>query len=493
MSFDSLQFLVFFVVMFFLYYSVVPDRYRWLLLLLGSCYFYMAYIPKFILILFFLITVDYVLGIQISKATGHRRKIFLVMSIIANLGTLFFFKYFNFFNENVAVIAQLIHWNYPLVLLDIALPLGLSFHVFQSLSYVIEVYKGKQEPERHYGIYALYVMFFPQLVAGPIERPQQLLHQFHESHSFDYAKIRRGFELMLWGFFKKLVIADRIGLLVDHIYSNISGTNGVSVIIAAVFFAYQIYCDFSGYSDIAVGTALVFGYDLVNNFERPYASRSIAELWQRWHISLSSWLKDYLYYPLAFAGKKITKARIYLSIFITFVLIGLWHGANWTYVIFGTLQGVYMIFSSWTASARNFISRAARLVNHKALRQIWQTGVTFFLFTVSLVFFRAADMPQAFQVFGKAWYAIAHPVEEYASRASIFSYSSLGITTKFFLIIIVAIIFMEFVQYLQAKKGTRFILENKSRLVRWSAYYGLVFSILVVGYLGAEPFIYFKF
>jgi len=303
MLFNSLHFLIFFAVLFFLYYKVIPDKYRWLLLLLASCYFYMVYIPKFILILLFLITVDYFLGQQIANSTGRKRKFFLILSIIANLGTLFFFKYFNFFNENVASIANLIHWNYSPMILQIALPLGLSFHVFQSLSYVIEVYKGKQTPEKRFGIYALYVMFFPQLVAGPIERPQHLLHQFHEPHSFNITNIRRGLELMLWGFFKKLVIADRAAQIINHVYGDIAGYNGFTVLIAVLLFSYQLYCDFSGYSDIAVGSALVFGYDLTNNFNRPYSSRTMGEFWRRWHISLSNWL-HIIYIILWYFGVK---------------------------------------------------------------------------------------------------------------------------------------------------------------------------------------------
>ncbi|MDE1946239.1 MAG: MBOAT family protein, partial [Patescibacteria group bacterium] len=320
MLFNSLSFLIFFAAVFLLYFAVIPDRFRWLFLLVASCIFYMAYIPQFILILFFLIAVDYFMGIEIAKAEGSARKKFLIVSIIANLGTLFFFKYFNFFNENAAAIAKLIHWNYSPLLLQIALPLGLSFHVFQSLSYVIEVYKGRQQAERHFGIYALYVMFFPQLVAGPIERPQHMLHQFHEQHDFSAVRVRRGLEIMLWGFFKKLVIADWGGQIVDHVFSNIPGTNSWTVVIAVFLFTYQLYCDFSGYSDIAVGLALVFGYHLTWNFNRPFASRSIAELWRRWHISLSSWLRDYLYTPLAFAWRKAGTWGIYASLLVTFAL-----------------------------------------------------------------------------------------------------------------------------------------------------------------------------
>lgn len=471
MLFNSLQFLIFFAALFVTYYKLVPDRYRWILLLFASCYFYMAFVPKFIIVLFFLIIIDYTLGLAIHSASGSKRKVFLIGSIISNLGILFFFKYFNFFNESVAEIAHLIHWNYSPLLIQIALPLGLSFHIFQSLSYVIEVYKGRQKPERNLGIYALYVMFFPQLVAGPIERPQHMLHQFHEPHSFNALNIRRGLELMAWGFFKKLVIADKIAPIVNYVYGNVGEVGGVAVVIAALLFTYQIYCDFSGYSDIAVGSALVFGYDLTRNFDRPFASRSIAEFWRRWHISLSSWLRDYLYYPISFSRKNISKIWLHFSLFITFVLIGLWHGANWTFVIFGALHGFYMIFSLWTAGARKKMLQS----------KVWQTLCVFVLVSASFVFFRAENITHAFEIFSRM------------GNMSLFKLSDLGVGMRSLIVVFGAILFLEFVQYIQAKKNTIFILEKYSRAKRWLWYYALVFSVLLLGSLGSQTFIYFQF
>ncbi|MBI3442685.1 MAG: MBOAT family protein [Candidatus Sungbacteria bacterium] len=491
MLFNSLQFLIFFAAVFLAYYAVVPDRYRWILLLAGSCYFYMAFVPAFILVLFFLITVDYFLGLSIARSRGVRRKMFLVGSVIANLGTLFFFKYFNFFNENIAVLARAIHWNYSPALLHILLPLGLSFHVFQSLSYVIEAYRGKQKPERHFGVYALYVMFFPQLVAGPIERPQHMLHQFHEPHVFDAVRVRQGLELMLWGFFKKLVIADRIALLVNHVYGNLGASSDLAIFLAAILFSYQIYCDFSGYSDIAVGSALVFGYDVTNNFNRPYASRSIAEFWRRWHISLSSWLRDYLYYPLAFAGKKVTKTRLYAGLFITFILIGLWHGANWTYVVFGSLHGGYLVLALWTADARKRTAAFIGFSAYPALLKTWQTLAVFALVCVSFVFFRAATVAQALYVLAKTKSAFLHLPTALTRWQSLFASGNFGFRSAG--AIVIGICFLECVQYAQAKLNTVFIFEKKSRAVRWSWYYALIFGTLFLGYFGAQPFIYFKF
>ena len=492
MLFNSLHFLYFFVAVFFLYFKVIPDKYRWALLLVSSCYFYAVYIPKFILILFFLITIDYFLGLSIHKTSGKQRKTLLIISICANIGTLFLFKYFNFFNENIASLAQLIHWNYSPLLLQIALPLGLSFHVFQSLSYVIEVYKGKQIPERHYGIYALYVMFFPQLVAGPIERPQHLLHQFHQRHDFNAIFVRRGLERMLIGFFKKLVIADWIAVIVTHVYNNASDASGLTLLFAAILFSYQIYCDFSGYSDIAVGAALVFGYDLTENFNRPYASRSIPEFWRRWHISLSNWLRDYLYYPLAFAGKQVTKVRLYVSLVITFTLIGLWHGANWTYVLFGLYHGVLSVLSLLTERIRKAMYQIIRLEG-TLLQSIWKTMFTFILVTISFIFFRSENVTQSVDIIAKIITSLPDSLQGSRSFSEAFSFESLGLTHARVSAIILAICFIECVQYLQTKRSTLFLFEKRNTILRWGWYYLLTFSILFFGYLDAQSFIYFKF
>ncbi|OFZ56311.1 MAG: alginate O-acetyltransferase, partial [Bacteroidetes bacterium RIFCSPHIGHO2_02_FULL_44_7] len=319
MLFNSLQFLIFFPTVTTLYF-ILPHRFRWFLLLIASCIFYMAFIPAYILILLVTIVVDYIAGILIEKSQGKKRKLYLLISIVANIGFLAFFKYYNFASTNLTELAQFLHWNYSVPVLSIILPIGLSFHTFQAMSYTIEVYRGKQVAERHFGIYALYVLFYPQLVAGPIERPQNLLHQFREEHSFDYRRVTDGLKLMLWGLFKKVVIADRAAVFVDTVFNSPGDFQGVSFIIAAALFSFQIYCDFSGYSDIAIGAAQVMGFKLMDNFNRPYFSKSIAEFWKRWHISLSTWFKDYLYIPLG--GNRVGKPRWYFNLFFVFLLSG---------------------------------------------------------------------------------------------------------------------------------------------------------------------------
>ncbi|WP_242651764.1 MBOAT family O-acyltransferase [Ruminiclostridium cellulolyticum] len=297
MLFNSIEFLIFFPLVTALYF-LLPHKIRWFLLLISSCVFYMAFVPKYILILGVTIVVDYFAGIIIARMQGDNKRIFLIVSLITNIGMLFVFKYFNFFNENIKHLADFLNWNYPISGLSIILPIGLSFHTFQSMSYIIEVYRGKQQPEKHFGIYALYVMYYPQLVAGPIERPQNMLWQFHTEHSFDAHRVSDGMKLMAWGLFKKVVIADNLALVVNSIYGNPTQVNGLSLVVATYFFAFQIYCDFSGYTDIARGASRVMGIELMQNFKRPYFSKTISELWKRWHISLSSWFSDYVYIPL---------------------------------------------------------------------------------------------------------------------------------------------------------------------------------------------------
>lgn len=491
MLFNSFSFLIFFPIVTILYY-VIPKKWQILLLLVASCIFYMSFVPWYILILLTLITIDFFLAQTIEKHSGKERKFFLIASLIANLGLLFTFKYFNFFNTNIASLADLLHWQYPLILLKIALPIGLSFHIFQSLAYVIEVYRGKYIPEKNYLNYALYVLFFPQLVAGPIERPANLLPQFNLEHKFNALDVRRGLERMLWGFFKKLVIADNIAIVVDYVYSG-QQLDGPALIITIILFTYQLYCDFSGYSDIALGSAQVLGYKLTENFNRPFAAKSITEFWRRWHISLSSWLRDYLYYPLAFSCKKITKAWLYFSLFITFVLIGLWHGANWTFVIFGAIHGFYLIAE---AVKERIISKRSNNDQKNRLQKIYNTLKTllvFLLVSVSLIFFRAKDLNQSWQIIKHLSHNISSIFELSYVRYELLTTKTLGITKSTFLIITLAVIAMEIVQRYQDKKNSFYLFEDKSKKLRYAWYYALILAILIFGYLGKGTFIYFQF
>lgn len=336
MLFNSLAFAAFFILVSTCFF-LCPKRFRWILLLLASIFFYGSFIPAYLGVLFFLIIVDYTCGRAIDASEGSRRRIVLGISIFCNIGILFFFKYLVFVTTSVEQFFGLFSWHVHFAVPSFALPIGISFHVFQSLSYVIEVYRRNYKAERHLGIYALYVLFFPQLVAGPIERPDRLIPQFYSEQRFDIARILSGLRLMLWGYIKKSVIADRLAPLVDVVFLHPAAYSGPSIVIATVFFAFQIYGDFSGYTDIARGSARVLGFSLVENFRRPYLSASVTEFWRRWHISLSSWFRDYVYISLG--GNRVTKFRRGLNIMVTFLASGLWHGADWKYVLWGGLHG----------------------------------------------------------------------------------------------------------------------------------------------------------
>ena len=485
MLFNSFTFFIFFPIV-TIGYFLLPFKLRWMWLFLASCYFYMAFIPVYILILFFTIIIDYVAGIMIEKTTTHKKK-FLVLSIIANVGVLAFFKYFNFFNENIKALSEFIGWNYSISALEIILPIGLSFHTFQAMSYTIEVYRGKQKAEKHLGVYALYVMYYPQLVAGPIERPQNILPQLHLKHDFNSNQAISGFRLMLWGFFKKMVIADNLSTYVNPVYNNPSSFSGLTLLIATVFFAYQIYCDFSGYSDIAIGASRVMGINLMKNFDRPYSSKSISEFWKRWHISLSSWFKDYLYIPLG--GNRVPISRVYLNLFIVFMVSGLWHGANWTFVVWGALHGVYLIFGMlYKKAASNSYLR--KVDNFDAL----QVLITFCLVTFAWIFFRANNINDALFA-GKN--IITNTLSD---LVSVFRDSALRAKTIYlngdrwsFMLMIELILVLEILQHtFFVKKNLREYIMNNA-FIRWTGYVSLFICILFLGKFGSDSFIYFQF
>lgn len=388
MVFNSLHFLVFFGLITSAYF-LLNHKHRWLLLLLGSCYFYMAFVPKYILILGFTIVIDYFAGIYLEKFTGQTKKIFLAFSLLANIGVLAIFKYYHFIDQNIGFLSNLLGLDYHLPVFNILLPIGLSFHTFQAMSYTIEVYRGNQKAERNFGIYSLYVMFYPQLVAGPIERPQNLLHQFYEKHEWDWPRVKSGLLQMAFGIFKKVVIADRIALLVDPAYSDLSHQSGMNLLIAAFFYSFQIYCDFSGYSDVAIGASRVMGFKLMDNFNGPYLAKSLPDFWRRWHISLSTWFKDYVYFSLG--GNRVSIPKWYMNIMIVFLLSGIWHGASWNFVIWGFLHGAFQVIG--LTINRFFPSLAADKIQSTAVKYVYQIW-TFSLVTLAWVFFRIAKFSE---------------------------------------------------------------------------------------------------
>jgi len=470
MLFNTLQFFVFFCIITIIYF-LINHKFRWALLLFASCYFYMAFVPIYIFILGFTIVIDYFAGIYINKAIGNKRKLFLIFSLIANVGVLAIFKYYNFINYNVSKLTDFFDTTNPIPFLSILLPIGLSFHTFQAMSYTIEVYRGKQKPERNFGIYALYVMFYPQLVAGPIERPQNLLPQFYKIHTFDFERVKSGLLQMAWGFFKKIVIADRLAQVVDYSYSNTFSQNGGSLLIATIFYSFQIYCDFSGYSDIAIGSARVMGFTLMDNFKTPYLSKSISEFWKRWHISLSTWFKDYLYIYLG--GNRVSIPRWYLNLFIVFVISGLWHGANWTFIVWGALHGFYLIFA---IEKDKICNRFHFKVNSYPIpNRIFQIITTFALVTFAWIFFRAQNWSHALQIIVKI---------------STFSINDKLITPLNDIEILFSIVL---IVLLTIKEKYFFNIDTKNT-IKFITYLLIIFlTIFIFGVFNQNQFIYFQF
>jgi alginate O-acetyltransferase complex protein AlgI len=476
MLFNSWDFLLFFTVVTTLYY-LFSHRYRWFILLTASCFFYMVYIPSYILVLAFLILIDYSMGLMIEKATAHHKKYYLITSIVSMCSVLFSFKYFNFFNENLVQLATLLHWNYSFTALQLLLPIGLSFHTFQGLSYVIEVYKGHQKAERNLGIYALYIMFYPQLVSGPIERPQNMLPQFHEQKSFDYHRVVSGLILMAWGLFKKVVIADSLAVLVATVYDQPSHFQSAVLITATLFFAVQIYCDFSGYTDIARGAARVMGFNLTLNFDHPYAATSLTDFWRRWHISLSSWLRDYIYTPIVLRKRYWGIWGMVYALMITFIISGIWHGASWTFVIWGLLHGLGLSYEILTAKFRNKYFKYIPRWIYSSLG----TLVTFSFVCFTYIFFRAKNISDGF-------YIATHLFETTSWINPMIAWPQQdAITAKWLIFTLFAI------EYLQRRKILWTFIQIRWWL-RWPAYYSLMASMMALGqWFSPQQFIYFQF
>ncbi len=487
MLFNSIEFLLFFPIVTVIYF-VLNHRHRWWWLLASSCVFYMAFRPEYLLILGFTIVVDYWAGIFIEQSSGIRRRMFLVLSLCANIGVLAIFKYTNF-----AILAlgqsNIAHFK----LLDFILPIGLSFHTFQAMSYTIEVYRGNQTAEKHFGIYALYVMFYPQLVAGPIERPQNVLPQFYQVHLFDYQRIVSGLQLMAWGLFKKVVIADRLAIFVDKVYNSPTEYSGVPIWVATFFFSFQIYCDFSGYSDIALGTAEVMGFKLMKNFDRPYFSKTISEFWRRWHISLSTWFRDYLYIPLG--GNRQGQYRQYFNLFFVFTISGLWHGANWNFLIWGALHGIYLIIGSLTKSLQEQFFRLTGIIRMPILYKSIHVIVTFLLVSFAWLFFRAdyLEMSQCRHLLTHA-FADLPALGDWFNREFLKKNVFLGFETLEFVLAMMLIVFMEIIHLFQRTHSIRRWVSCQNFYIRWSIYLTGAFVFLILGVFDKPAqFIYFQF
>ena len=494
MLFNSTAFILFFPLVTVLFF-IIPHKFRWALLLMASCIFYAWFVPVYLVILFALIAVDYAMGILIEnlRSKGMNARKYLMVSILAMCTFLFVFKYFNFFSTNLSVLAGFIGLHYPPKLLGLILPIGLSFHTFQSLSYVIEVYKGRQKAERHFGIYALYVMFYPQLVAGPIERPYNLLPQFHEKQSLDYQRVASGLKLMVWGMCKKVVIADRLAFFVNQVFGNVPACQGPELMLGILFFSFQIYCDFSGYSDIAVGSARVMGFRLTNNFNYPFFSRSVTEFWRCWHISLFSWLKDYIFIPLC--RSRYLKGQWRVNIFLTFVISGLWHGAAWTYVAWGAFTGGCYILDVWSRDHRKKIHAFIGLGENNRFLELCQVLATFSVFNFSVIFFRAKDLGDSVFIIKhllKGWPGCIYNIfDVLAARLGV------GLPELFVSMALIGGLVLS--DLLKKRWNEKCIFANGPIWIQWSYYYLIVLAgvyvagTIILGQQKQSPFIYFQF
>ena len=472
MLFNSIAFLLFFPIVCVLYYALPSTqlRARNLLLLAASYYFYMNWQPAYALLLLTSTVVTYVAALGISRFPSRRaKKRCLVASLVLNLAILFLFKYYNFLGANDEAVLRACGLAIDVPSFGLLLPVGISFYTFQALGYSIDVYRGTTRVERDFPTYALFVSFFPQLVAGPIERSNNLLPQFRERHTLDYANVMAGLRLMAWGYFMKLVVADRCGLYVDAVFNHVAMHNGGSYLVASLLFPFQIYGDFAGYSLIAIGVARVLGFRLMENFRRPYFACSVGEFWHRWHISLSTWFKDYVYRPLG--GNRVGPARRYVNLLVTFVVSGIWHGANWTFFCWGALHGLLLCLEKALGIGRRQYTGASKFLHWAA---------TFVLVSLAWVLFRANSLADATTVITGIILRPALPDITFAQFTEITA--------------ALAALALLLAGELLDERGFRPRLSPLCRQVAVHAYLTLLIAVtLLFGVLGGDQFIYFQF
>ncbi|AOR23079.1 MBOAT family O-acyltransferase [Clostridium taeniosporum] len=496
MSFNSIHFFVFFPIVTILYF-LIPFKIRWIWLLFSSYYFYMCWNPKYAILIGISTIVTYLSGILIERTNNtvkntekakNIKKLWVILSFIINLGILFLFKYYNFFTYIIVRLGGTINFTINFPKFDALLPVGISFYTFQALSYTIDVYRGDVKAEKNLGIYALFVSFFPQLVAGPIEKSKKLLPQFNKEYKFDYYRVKNGLIKMLWGFFKKIFIADRLSILVDTVYNSPKDYFGFEIIFATLFFTFEIYYDFSSYSDIAIGSAQVMGFELSENFRQPYLAKSIKDFWKRWHITLSSWFRDYLYIPLG--GNRKGKFRTYLNIMIVFLASGLWHGASLNFVIWGGLHGFYHVIGEITKPIKNKIIHKYKIKTDVFSFKLSQIVTTFILVSFAWIFFRANSFSNIKMIINNLF--VYNPWV--LSDKSLYN---LGLNSSEFIIAIIGIVIVMFIDNLQKKENLIEIFNTQNFVFRWAVYVFTIIIICIFGIYGsgysAQQFIYFQF
>ena len=480
MFFNSLPFAFFFILSVSLLFTL-PHRYRWAFLLTASYYFYMSWELSYGLILAGSTLVTYTGGLLMGKCRRpSRKKKILFICLLANVGALLFFKYFNFFSRSLNDVLHAWNMSATVPTLELLLPVGISFYIFQSTGYIMDVYQSRIAPERHLGYYALFVAFWPQVLSGPIGRAHHLMPQLKASHTFSYPRVVEGLRLMLWGLFKKVVIADTLAIYVSRVYDHLADHQGFPLMIAAAFYTVQIYCDFSGYTDMARGAARVMGVDLMENFQRPYFAKSFRDFWQRWHISLSTWFRDYVYIPLG--GRRVAKWRWYYNLMITLLLSGLWHGANWTFVVWGAVHGGFIVLEYATDGFQQRI--ADRLCTNR--ESVWhngiQVGITVVLVGIAWIFFRADSITDA-------WYVIGHM---FLLDPGQLGFSVVGTDTFGLSLLLIAILIMADLK--ERRMRLYVFLQRWPIWLRWSVYTTAGWGVAIATVFGVkQEYIYFQF
>jgi|WetSurMetagenome_2_1015567.scaffolds.fasta_scaffold03523_5 alginate O-acetyltransferase complex protein AlgI len=490
MIFNSIIYLVFLSVAVFAYY-IFPSRIKWIWLLVASIGYYLSFVPIFIFLLIALAFLNFILAKSLARSSEEGSKSYFILILILNILVLAFFKYFNIlFPSNHFHLYNVDFFFRSDPINRMILPLGLSYFVFTLLSYQIEIKRKNIQPEKHFGYFSLYLFFFPKISQGPIERPQHFFPQLRQNHVFNYSMIVDGMKLMLWGYFKKLVVADRLSIYINAIYDNNAQHNGSSLLLATFFFAFQIYADFSGYTDIALGSAKLFGFSLNNNFNRPYLATSVKEFWNRWHITFSTWLRDYIFLPLAYSLSNRMKKQKYFFIStdkwiylivstITFSICGIWHGVGWTYLIWGVLFGIYLTYSNWTKNFNKKIRKRFQIRKASPFYLFYKIIITFILVLFAWIFFRANSLSEAISIIRKI----------FTSTGAVFYQSPYDLI--YAMIGIISLIIIDIKREYFNERGS--ILCNRHSIVRIAGIIIIIVAILLLGVFDGGQFIYFQF
>jgi alginate O-acetyltransferase complex protein AlgI len=478
MVFTSFNFLLFFPLLTLVYF-IAPAKYRWLILLTGSYFFYINMNPVYALLLAGITLSTYLFARLIDKTDAEsKKKAYMIVNVIIILLPLFFFKYFGAVNDGVFALLTKFNIKWPLPHIELLLPVGISFYTFMAIGYTIDVYNEEIEAEKNIGILALFISFFPLILSGPIERAKNMLPQFKTKKEFDYNRLGKGLKLMLWGYFMKLVVADRLGIYINPVYESINQHNGTSLLFASFLYPFQVYADLGGYSLIAIGTAHILGFNVIQNFRRPFFATSMAELWRRWHISLITWLTDYVYTPLAFLFRKYKIRGTVIALMITFLVSGIWHAPAVTYLVWGIMQGTYLSIEALTNKRRSDFEKKFNL-SHKAWYIFSGCLLTFILFTASQVFARAPNMPDALLIYSKI-FTTSGPL--FIGAPSILIFGIFGI---------VMVLIKDFTD--EFKPSKLLLFENKNIFVRAGAYSVIILLVFLIGVFDGGEFIYFKF